>query len=269
MRPKTSVRQPIIAGAQRQHLSELLRTWRRQPRKRSPLLFGTLLALALLIDSALLLLGVRLFLASVGFILANHGPLNLAAQWLPPLQQGSMSDARLNVHILLLLSGYAALVLAWGVAVLSLGRIVLASPSGERLRRQAALCVWPVRVGAVLLAASALPEGFHARELASSWREWNAQAVGTLLALPGCAVLLHARRREWIQPFGVVLGVAVGFTLLLTLWQTAIRGMPREQLVTSRFATDDWFFALLLATLSLGVHAALRYYFGRQRVLDA
>src|SRR5579884_2225794 len=59
MQPKTSVRQPVIAGARRQDLSELLRKWRRQPRKRSPLLFCALLSLALMSDGCLLLLTAR------------------------------------------------------------------------------------------------------------------------------------------------------------------------------------------------------------------
>jgi len=53
MRPKTSVRQPIIAATRPRHLSDLLRSWRRQPRKRSPLLFWTLLILAVTMDTAI------------------------------------------------------------------------------------------------------------------------------------------------------------------------------------------------------------------------
>jgi hypothetical protein len=59
MRPRTPVRQPVIAGARREQLSELLRRWRQQPRKRSPLLFWAFLALALMSDSGLIFLTAR------------------------------------------------------------------------------------------------------------------------------------------------------------------------------------------------------------------
>src|SRR5262249_25164654 len=54
------VRQPVIAGARRQQLSDLLRAWRRQPRKRSPGLFWGLLTLAFVLDTVLAFLGVQL-----------------------------------------------------------------------------------------------------------------------------------------------------------------------------------------------------------------
>src|SRR5262249_10700564 len=61
MRPRTSVRQPVIAGVRGRKLSDLLRDWRSQPRKRSPAFFWALVALAFLLDSALVYLGVQLF----------------------------------------------------------------------------------------------------------------------------------------------------------------------------------------------------------------
>jgi hypothetical protein len=60
MRPNTSVRQPVIAGARRHQLADLLRSWRSQPRKRSPALFWSLIAVAFVLDGALAFLAVQL-----------------------------------------------------------------------------------------------------------------------------------------------------------------------------------------------------------------
>jgi len=61
MRPKTSVRQPIIAGANGRRLAEMLRTWRSQPRQRSRGLFWFLVALVLVLDGGLLVAGAHWF----------------------------------------------------------------------------------------------------------------------------------------------------------------------------------------------------------------
>jgi hypothetical protein len=400
MQPKTSVRQPVIAGARRQHLSELLRQWRRQPRKRSPLLFWTLLSLALMCDSGLLvltarllgfcestsptieqsldvpdasdsafwerlswdtwlpakctfapqalyssLLGVGLFAAaaavrlrwplwrrrlfllgmlsclgclgwsastllgqtireggppidggsvallwlasvvmglglflvvlfrdaflalvsaltsSLGYLAANYGTFGSIELW-PTIPQGAADDPWLRIQVLMLLSAYAAVALAWSTATLTLTRILLDAPSSERLHRLANLCLWPIRLGVVLLAASAILDGWRALEQGSAWHRWNAQAMGTLLVLPGCVALVYARRRGALPPFRLLTAVVLGFTFV------AMIGHAGGLHFDSSLNHDSGYYLAGLFPLSLVAHAALRYYFGRQRILE-
>jgi hypothetical protein len=405
MQPKTSVRQPVIAGARRQHLSKLLRQWRRQPRKRSPLLFWTLLSLALLSDSALLFLAARFldvgesapppaeqridassvvdwawrerltseswldswtaaqqalgssllaaglfaaaaavrfrwplwrrrlffvgllsclgclgcsaallfghvigkdappigdgsqamlwaasaimamglslillfrdaFLAfaaaltsSIGYLAANHWPLPFTEVW-PALPRGAAGDTCLRIQMLLLLSAYAALALAWSTAVLTLMRILFAAPNSERLRRLATLCLWPVRLGVVLLAASALLDGWRALEQGFAWHDWSAQAMGTLLVLPGCAALVFVQRRGSFSPFYLFIAVVLGFTFLAMMWHAAVCWKAAAWHIDFALVTDARYCMAGLLPLSLAAHAALRYYFGKQRILE-
>ena len=97
-------------------------------------------------------------LSSVGFLWANHWPAAFPEHW-PTLPEGFADDNRLRMQVLLLLSAYAALILAWAVAVLTLRRILLAPPNGERVRRLASHCLGPIRFGVVLLTASAIVDG--------------------------------------------------------------------------------------------------------------
>jgi hypothetical protein len=380
MQPKTSVR-PIIAGARRQQLSELLRRWRQQPRKRSPHLFWALLALALLSDCGLLFVVVRFlgagessvprlkwdswlyeygsarqalywsflavgFLAAgamvrpwrpcclfagrlaclgclvwsvtaiigqviqeglppsgegsqgilwfsavvmglglvlarllrdgflartgavvsaIGFLAANFWPFSFPSPW-PPLPQSASGDICLRMQMWTSLSAYAALALAWGAAALALARILLAAPSSERLYRWATLCLWPIRIGVALLAASAILDGWWVMQQGFSWQGWNPLAMGTLFVLPGCAALLYARRRGWIPPFRLLAVVVLGFTILMMMWLAGLPERTGDLYVGGAFSADATIYMAGLVSLSLTTHAALRYYFGKQRI---
>jgi hypothetical protein len=405
MQPRTSVRQPVIAGARRQHLKELLRQWRRQPRKRSPLLFWTLLLLALMSDCGLFFLTARLlgfwesptptternidvpyasdsalwhastwadrihespiapqalysslfavglfvaaavvrqrwplwrrrfffvgilsclgclvwsasalqgqtlrnggrliydhsqellwvatvvmaiglflgvlfrdaFLAfvgaltsSIGYLAANHWPTVFVELW-PALPLGAAEDMCLRLQALTLLSAYAALALAWSIATLTLTRILLEAPSSERLRRLSNLCLWPIRLGIMLLAASALLDGWRALEQGSAWHRWNAQAMGTLLVLPVCVALVYARRRGYLPTFRSFTVVVLGFTVLALTWHLAEHWEAGDLNFGLSLTSDVGYLIAGLFPLSLAAHAALRYYFGKQRILE-
>jgi hypothetical protein len=227
---------------------------------------GLGLFLAMLFRDAFLAL-VGALTASIGYLAANFWPLASTGLW-RMLSQGAAEDACLRLQVLTLLSAYAALALAWSTAALTLARIVLAEPSSERVRRLAYICLWPIRLGVVLLAASAVLDGWRALEPGSVWHRWNAQAMGTLLLLPGCVALLYARRRGVVPPFRLLTAVVLGFTFLLMLGQFGERWVTGDLHLGFVAATDVGYFLAGLFTLSLAVHAALRYYFGKQRIFE-
>ena len=63
-------------------------------------------------------------------------------------------------------------------------------------------------------------------------------------------------------------GVVFGFTLLAMTWQAAISGGIANPNLGAILAAEGWFYTAALIPLSLAAHAALRYYFGRQRILE-
>ncbi|HTU19030.1 MAG TPA: hypothetical protein VMG10_13295 [Gemmataceae bacterium] len=206
--------------------------------------------------------------ASGGLLVANYWPKSLADHW-PLLPKSAAGDSGLLVQGLLLLSAYAALALAWAVAAFTLGRTLVASPTAERLRRLAALCLGTLRIGSALLIASALLDGCRVMTAGSCSHEWNAQAVGALFVLPTCGVLAYASRRGWIQPFAFMVSVAISFTLLATLRHTAILPDAGNQAIGTLLSAEGGFCAATILNLSLAAHAALRFYFGKQPILEA
>lgn len=206
-------------------------------------------------------------LSSIALLVANHWPLAFIGPW-PALPRGEAGDICLRVHVLMLLSAYAVLILAWGNAVLSLARVLLSLASAERLCRLATLSVRMIGIGVIVLAASVLLYGCRALQQGICWSSWNAQASGALLVLPGCVALLYTRWRGRVGSFPMLALVVLGFVLLAVLWQVGLRlrtGIPYFAPVTD----DSTIYLAGLISLSLTAHAALRYYFGRQRILIA
>lgn len=206
--------------------------------------------------------------SSAGFLMTNRWLPAFTANW-PTLPEGASGDSWLGVQVFLLLSGYSVLVAAWAVAAFTLARTLLASPTGERVRRLAGVCVVPIRIGVTLLMASALVDGWRAMTLGSSWHGWNAQAVGTLFVLPSCAALLCARRRGWMQPFAFMASVVFAFTLLAVMGHPGIWHEIGKPMFSRPLAEEGWLCAAGFLNLSLAAHAALRFYFGKQPILEA
>jgi len=206
--------------------------------------------------------------SSGGFLLANHWPTAFLEHW-PSLPEAVAGDRWLRLQVLLLLSAFAALALAWAVAALTLGRILLASSAGQRVRRLAVLCVAPIQLAVVLLTIGALLDGCRAMALGSSWRGWNAQAMGTLFVLPICTALWYGRRRGWIGPFAFMASVVFGCALLVMMGQVGIWREIGKPALGAALAEEGWIYAAGLLNLSLAAHAALRFYFGKQPILEA
>lgn len=205
--------------------------------------------------------------AGGGFLLVNYGPQVLREHW-SFLPEGAAESSGWGVQGLLLLSALAPLTLAWGVAALTLGRILAAPPNGERVRRLSALCLELVRMGMVPLTAAALLDGWLALMLGSCWRGGNAQAAGTLVILPSCAALIYARRRGWIHSFTFLAGVGLAFTVLAGMGHLAIGREIGKPALAPLLAGAGWLCAAGLLNLSLTAHATLRFYFGKQPILE-
>lgn len=205
--------------------------------------------------------------SSAGFVLANHWPPAFAAHW-PALPEGVAGDRWLSVQVLALLSGFAVLALAWALAAFTLGRILLSSATGERIRRLSAICGELIRMSVVFILVSTLLDGCRALTLGSAWHRWHLQAVATLLVLPSCLVLLYARRRGWIQPFAFMTSVVLGCTLLAMMGQSASWRELGEPMLGPALTGKGWLYAAGLLNLALAAHTALRFYFGRQPILE-
>jgi hypothetical protein len=221
---------------------------------------GLLLAL---LHREMIAVGCAASVSSLGFFLASNWQSFVVERW-PSWPSGIAHDACLRVQLLLLFSAYAALTLAWSVAVVAAGRVLISAPNGERLRRLATMCASALRIGVVLLVGSSLLDALRAGALGYAWHGWNVQALGTLLILPACSALLYARGKGWMQPFALIMGLGMAFTLLALMGVAVSHAETWEHFRTA----DAWLYVVGLVNLSSIIHAALRYYYGRQRVFD-
>jgi hypothetical protein len=172
----------------------------------------------------------------VGAITSAAG-FGLAECWWASGSVASPGDVWLTLQLLLGLSAFAALVLAWGISALT--------PLATRA----------VAVALVLLAAATALGVIRASRPGYSSPGWDAPALGILIALPCCAALLFVRCVGWLSPAGLVMALLLGITTVLVAWH-----------VSSPLAPGIWVVGAALVNVALVLHAALRYYFGRQRV---
>jgi hypothetical protein len=191
--------------------------------------------------------------SGISFVLANRLPSSFAAQGLS-LPPSMGSNGWLLLQGALLVSAYALLMLAWGLAVLTLTRLLARPPSSERLRGLANLCLGPIRLAIALLAASALLDTVRALLLGASRHSWSAQALGTLVALPGCLALLHARRKGWIGPFGMTTAIVLGSTLLAMMGHAAALLATGARPFARLTFLEGWVWAAGLANLSVAAN---------------
>jgi hypothetical protein len=207
------------------------------------------------------------FLACTAFLLVECWPPEFAGDW-PPLPKSSPVDPWLGVQVLMLMSTYAALALAWSVALLTLGRLALGPPNHEHLRVRVALCCGPLWLGVLLLTGAAALDGLRAMQLASAWRGWSVQALGTLVVLPGCVTWLFARLAGWLSPFGAALSLVLGLAFVAVAWHSALFPDTGDGRLVPTFARDAPVYGAGLVSLCLAAHASLRYHFGRQSILE-
>jgi hypothetical protein len=236
-------------------------------------LWGSSAALAL---SLLLTMGYRdgfialtgALVAGGGFVLANRWPSRFVENWatLPILPSDEVWSCLQRPAVI---SAYGGLALAWGVSALTLGRLVLIPPTCERLRGLARLCARSIGVAVVLFAVSALLDGLRARHPSGSGLGWNMQAISTFLVLPSCVAVLYGRRMGWITPFGTMMLTVAGAAALALAWQSLPHLDGNSPAFASILTENAPVYLAGLASLCLAAHAALRYYFGKQRILDA
>ncbi len=161
--------------------------------------------------------------------------------WAAVLHGGAWHEMR----GLLVLSGYAALALAWGLGNLTLGLILLAPHRGSSIRDLSGTAFRALRLGVILLGVGA------ALGRVPSWL--SREACEPAAALAGL-LLLHARFAGWVQDLGLAVGCVAGFMALLLAW-CAAAWLPGAAVC---FA---WLCCAALANTSFALHAARRYWF--------
>jgi ABC-type transport system involved in cytochrome c biogenesis permease subunit len=207
--------------------------------------------------------------STLGFVLADQLPLTLAPN-IQPLQAVLRSNYWLVIHVLTIVSSYAAFALAWGLGNLNLGLILFAPGRRDLIQMLSGFCYRAIQIGVVLLAAGTLLGGFWAAESWGRFWGWDPKEVWALIALLCYVIPLHARYVGWVKEFGLAVCSVVCFASVVMAWY-GVNFVLGAGLHSYGFGggNDAWVYWGGLLNVNLAVYAGLRYLSGASRVAPA
>ena len=144
-----------------------------------------------------------------------------------PLQPVLRDNFWLTIHVLTIVSSYAAGALAWGLGILSLGHYLFGSyprGSGGRSRSPEACAELAgyiykaMQVAVILLAAGTILGGLWADVSWGRFWGWDPKEVWALVSLLAYMVILHGRYAGWIGNFGLAAGAVLGAAVIGMSW---------------------------------------------------
>jgi ABC-type transport system involved in cytochrome c biogenesis permease subunit len=155
--------------------------------------------------------------STLGFVLADQLPLALDPK-ISPLVAVLRSNYWLIIHVLTIVSSYAAFALAWGLGNLNLGLILFAPGRGDLVRTLSQFSYRAIQVGVLLLFAGTMLGGFWAAESWGRFWGWDPKEVWALIAFLCYIIPLHARYVGWVKDFGLAVCSVVCFAAVVMAW---------------------------------------------------
>jgi len=187
-----------------------------------------------------------------------------------PLQPVLRDNFWLTIHVLTIVSSYAAGALAWGLGLLSLGHYLLGRyrPGGAgRPSQPPAACAElagfiykAMQVAVLLLAAGTILGGLWADVSWGRFWGWDPKEVWALVSLLAYLVVLHGRYAGWIGNFGLAAGAVLGAAVIGMSWY-GVNFLLGAGLHSYGFGQGGQteFFAFLILNLALLAAAAWRW----------
>jgi ABC-type transport system involved in cytochrome c biogenesis permease subunit len=200
--------------------------------------------------------------STLGFVLADQLPLTFAPN-IQPLQAVLRSNYWLVIHVMTIVSSYAAFALAWAIGNLNLSLLVFAPQRRDLTKMLSDFCYRAIQIGVVLLAAGTLLGGFWAAESWGRFWGWDPKEVWALIALLCYIIPLHARHVGWVRDLGLSVCAVGCFASVVMAWY-GVNFVLGAGLHSYGFGGGDdaWVYWAGLVNLSLVAHAAARYRYG-------
>jgi cytochrome c-type biogenesis protein CcsB len=154
-------------------------------------------------------------LAVACLVIADSVPIMNGA--IGPLVPVLRDNFWLTTHVLTISLGYAALMLATGIAHVVLA-LWWAGPRRLHDSQAPRLLYRCLQAGTLLLAAGTLLGGVWASYAWGRFWGWDPKETWALIALLGYLVLLHARSAGLVREFGLAVGSVAAFLGVLMAW---------------------------------------------------
>ena len=158
--------------------------------------------------------------AALAAFVAWHAPV--LDRSFTPLQPILRDNFWLTVHVLTIVSSYAAGALAWGIGNVALG-YYLCGRYGERGEPEtcsalASAIYKSIQVAVVLLATGTILGGLWADLAWGRFWGWDPKEVWALITLLVYLAILHGRYAGWVGHFGIAAGGVLGATAIVMSW---------------------------------------------------
>jgi cytochrome c-type biogenesis protein CcsB len=204
--------------------------------------------------------------STLGFVLADQLPLTLDPK-ISPLVAVLRSNYWLIIHVITIVSSYAAFALAWGLGNLNLGMMLFVPQRGDLIKTMSQFCYRAIQIGVILLFLGTMLGGFWAAESWGRFWGWDPKEVWALIAFLCYIIPLHARYIGWVKDFGLAVCSVVCFAAIVMAWY-GVNFVLAAGLHSYGFGGGDnaWMVWATLLNVDLVLSGALGYMHYRQTV---
>ncbi len=156
--------------------------------------------------------------ATLGLVLADQLPLVLDSK-IQALQPVLRSNYWLTIHVLTIVSSYAAGTVAWALGNIALGMIVFGRGRRPDVIKTLSLFTYKaMQIAVLLLAAGTFLGGWWAAESWGRFWGWDPKEVWALIALVCYVIPLHARYIGWVKDFGLAASAVLCYAAIVMSW---------------------------------------------------
>ncbi|HTW95174.1 MAG TPA: cytochrome c biogenesis protein CcsA [Tepidisphaeraceae bacterium] len=156
-------------------------------------------------------------IAILAAIVADAIPPHLGKS-IEPIQPVLRSNYWLSIHVLTIVSSYAAFALSMILGNILLGQFIWGRSKPETIRSNLLFTYRAVQIGVLLIAAGTILGGLWADVSWGKFWSWDPKEVWALICLLVYVALLHGRFAGWIKQFGMAAGAVLAFTAVLMSW---------------------------------------------------
>jgi ABC-type transport system involved in cytochrome c biogenesis permease subunit len=128
------------------------------------------------------------------------------------------SNYWLTIHVLTIVSSYAAFALALVLGNIVLGQFIYGKSSRAVIAQNLQFTYRAVQIGVLLVAAGTILGGLWADVSWGRFWGWDPKEVWALIVLLTYLALLHGRYAGWIKQFGTAAGAVICFTAVVMSW---------------------------------------------------
>jgi ABC-type transport system involved in cytochrome c biogenesis permease subunit len=153
----------------------------------------------------------------LGLVLADQLPVILDPK-ISPLTPVLRSNYWLIIHVLTIVSSYAAGALAWGLGNIALTLIAFGKPTPSAIKTLSQFTYSAIKIAVLLLAAGTFLGGWWAADSWGRFWGWDPKEVWALIALVCYVIPLHARWIGWVKDFGLAVSAVVCFAAIVMSW---------------------------------------------------